>query len=149
MSHRRPILLAEDNPREAELVRTALREAGVTNQLVVAHDGEVALDYLYRRGTYAGHRWPVPAVVFLDLNMPRVDGRAVLREIRASAALRSTPVVVLTSSRDDSDRHQSYCLGANAYVVKPLLQDDFVASLRRLGTFWGLLNEPPPAAAGA
>jgi CheY-like chemotaxis protein len=145
----RPILLAEDNPNDVELIVTALREAHLANEIVVARDGVEALDYLYRRGAHAGRTGPQPAVILLDLKMPRVDGREVLRQIRADPALRGQPVVVLTSSREESDLLLTYQLGTNAYVVKPVDFEEFVGAVGKLGVFWALLNEPPPHAAGA
>jgi CheY-like chemotaxis protein len=140
----RPILLAEDNPNDVELVLAALKEARLVNDIAIAHDGEQALDYLYRRGAHAGRGGPQPAVVLLDLKMPKIDGREVLRQIRSDPALRSIPVVVLTSSREESDLLQTYQLGTNAYVVKPVDFEESIAAVGRLGFFWALLNEPPP-----
>jgi CheY-like chemotaxis protein len=145
----RPILLAEDNPNDVELILTALTEARLLNEITVTHDGAQALDYLYRRGPYAGRPGPQPAVILLDLKMPKIDGREVLRHIRADPELRAIPVVVLTSSREESDLVQSYQLGVNAYVVKPVDFEEFIAAVGRLGFFWALLNEPPPDGAGA
>lgn len=144
MSQLRPILLAEDNPYDVELVLTAFEQARLLNEVVVAGDGEEALDYLYRRGKFAGRPWIAPAVVLLDLKMPRVDGREVLRQIREDPDLHRTPVVVLTSSREERDLYQSYDLGANAYVVKPVGFEDFVSAVAKLGVFWAVLNEPAP-----
>jgi CheY-like chemotaxis protein len=140
----RPILLAEDNPNDVELILTALKEARLVNELAVASDGEQALDYLYRRGPHAGRTGAQPGVILLDLKMPKIDGREVLRQIRADPALRTIPVVVLTSSREESDLLKSYQLGANAYVVKPVDFKEFISAVGRLGFFWALLNEPPP-----
>ena len=144
MSNVRPILLAEDNPNDVELVLTALREARLANEVQVARDGAEALDYLYRRGAFTGRPGPLPAVLLLDLKMPKVDGREVLRQVRADPALRALPVVVLTSSREERDLVQSYELGVNAYVVKPVDFAEFTAAVTHLGCFWALLNEPPP-----
>jgi CheY-like chemotaxis protein len=144
----RPILLAEDNPNDVELIITALKEARLVNEIVVANDGEQALDYLHRRGRHAGRTGPQPAVIMLDLKMPKIDGREVLRQIRADPELRSTPVVVLTSSREESDLMQSYHLGVNAYVVKPVDFEEFITAVSKLGFFWALLNEPPPEKPG-
>jgi CheY-like chemotaxis protein len=140
----RPILLAEDNPNDVELVLEAFASMRLANEIVVARDGEEALDFLFRRGPHAGRTSSDPAVILLDLKMPRVDGRDVLRRIRADAALKNLPVVVLTSSREESDLLQSYRLGANAYVVKPVDFEEFTAAVSKLGFFWALLNEPPP-----
>lgn len=140
----RPILLAEDNPNDVELILTALKEARLVNEIAVANDGEQALDYLYRRGAHAGRTGAQPGVILLDLKMPKIDGSEVLRQIRSDPGLRSIPVVVLTSSREESDLLQTYQLGANAYVVKPVDFEEFISAVGRLGFFWALLNEPPP-----
>ncbi|HEX3728827.1 MAG TPA: response regulator [Opitutaceae bacterium] len=140
----RPILLAEDNPNDVELITRALKQARLVNELAVATDGAEALDYLYRRGAFAGRVGPQPAVVLLDLKMPRVDGREVLNRMRADPGLALIPVVVLTSSREEQDVLESYNLGANAYVVKPVDFDEFTAAVGKLGCFWALLNEVPP-----
>lgn len=140
----RPILLAEDNANDVELIMTALKDARLANEIVVARDGVQALDFLFRRGQFAGRSSAQPAVILLDLKMPRVDGREVLRQVRADATLHELPVVVLTSSREESDLLQSYQLGANAYVVKPVDFEEFIAAVGKLGFFWALLNEPPP-----
>lgn len=140
----RPILLAEDNPNDVELVVTALKDARLLNEIVTVGDGAQALDYLFRRGPYAGRNGLSPAVIMLDLKMPKVDGREVLRQIRDHPELRTVPVVVLTSSREESDLMQSYQLGVNAYVVKPVDFEEFAAAVGKLGFFWALLNEPPP-----
>ena len=144
MNSLRPILLAEDNPNDVELTLAALHEANLANEIVVVVDGAEALDFLHRRGKFAGRATPPPALVLLDLKMPRVDGLEALRQIRADATLRTLPVVIFTSSREESDLHQSYALGANAFVVKPVDFEQFIASVSKLGVFWALLNEPPP-----
>jgi CheY-like chemotaxis protein len=140
----RPIVLAEDNPNDVELILAAFREMRLANEIVVARDGEEALDFLFRRGSYAGRTSPDPAVILLDLKMPKLDGRDVLRQLSTDAGLSTIPVVVLTSSREESDLLQSYRLGANAYVVKPVDFEEFTAAVSKLGFFWALLNEPPP-----
>jgi CheY-like chemotaxis protein len=140
----RPILLAEDNANDVELILAAFQDAHLANPIVVTRDGEAALDYLHRRGAYAGLSTAPPALVLLDLKMPRVDGREVLRDMREHAELRTVPVVILTSSKEESGLLQTYKLGANAYVVKPVAFDDFISSVSRIGIFWGLLNELPP-----
>ena len=145
----RPILLAEDNPNDVELILAALKEARLINEIVLARDGEEALDFLFRRGAHAGRSSLQPAVILLDLKMPKVDGREVLRQIRADPQLRSVPVVVLTSSREESDLLQTYELGTNAYVVKPVDFEEFIAAVSKLGFFWALLNEPPPERSSA
>ena len=144
MSAFRPILLAEDNPNDVELITRALKQARLVNEVAVATDGAEALDYLYRRGSFAGRIGPQPAVVLLDLKMPRVDGREVLNRMRADPGLALIPVVVLTSSREEQDVLESYNLGANAYVVKPVDFDEFTTAVSKLGCFWALLNEVPP-----
>jgi CheY-like chemotaxis protein len=141
----RPILLAEDNANDIELILTALEAAKLANEVIVTRDGQQTMDYLYRRGQYAGRNMTPPALVLLDLKMPRVDGREVLRQIRADPDLRVVPVVVLTSSKEESDLLQTYQLGANAYVVKPVAFDDFLSAVGKIGIFWALLNELPPA----
>jgi CheY-like chemotaxis protein len=138
------ILLAEDNHHDAELTLAALDEYHLANEVVVARDGAEALDYLHGRGQFAGHANGLPVVVMLDLKMPKVDGLEVLRQIRSDPALKAIPVVMLTSSREEQDLVRSYELGANAYVVKPVDFDKFVASIRQIGFFWAIVNEPPP-----
>jgi CheY-like chemotaxis protein len=137
------ILLAEDNPNDVELTLSALEELHLANEVVVARDGEEALDYLYRRGSFAERDNGNPAVVLLDLKMPKVDGLEVLRQIKADPALRMVPVVVLTSSREEQDIVESYQLGVNAYMVKPVDFHEFVDAIRELGLFWGVLNVTP------
>jgi CheY-like chemotaxis protein len=143
----RPILLAEDNANDVELILAAFQEAKLANEIVVTRDGEAALDYLYRRGEHTGRKTAAPALVLLDLKMPRVDGREVLRQIRQDPDLRTIPVVVLTSSKEDNDLLQTYELGTNAYVVKPVAFHDFISAVSKVGVFWVLLNELPPASA--
>ncbi|HEU6448010.1 MAG TPA: response regulator [Verrucomicrobiae bacterium] len=138
------ILLAEDNERDVELTLAALDEHNLANEVVVARDGAEALDYLYGRGKFAGHANGVPVVVLLDLKMPKVDGLEVLRAIRNDPQLRMVPVVMITSSREEQDLVQSYQLGVNAYVVKPVDFQKFVDSVKELGMFWAVINEPPP-----
>ena len=145
MSSIRPILLAEDNPNDIELILTAFEEARLANEIVVARDGVEALDFLHRRGAHADRTTPPPAVILLDLKMPRIDGREVLRQIRSDPQLHALPIVVLTSSREESDLLQTYELGVNAYVVKPVGFEEFIGAVSKLGIFWALLNEPPPA----
>jgi CheY-like chemotaxis protein len=138
------ILLAEDSARDVELTLEALAEHRLANEVVVTRDGAEAWDYLNCSGKYASRPAGNPAVVLLDLKMPKMDGLEVLRAMRASEALRSVPVVMLTSSREERDVVESYELGVNAYVVKPVAFDDFVAAVRNLGLFWAVLNQPPP-----
>ncbi len=138
------ILLAEDNPKDVELTLEALEEHKLANEVVIVNDGAEALDYLYRRGRYASRPDNNPAVVLLDLKMPKVDGLDVLRTLKADERLKSIPVVILTSSREEKDLVTSYNLGVNAYVVKPVDFHQFVEAVKELGAFWAILNEPPP-----
>jgi CheY-like chemotaxis protein len=138
------ILLAEDNAYDVELTMTALRENKVVNEIVVVRDGAEALDYLFKRGHYADRSGANPALVLLDLKMPKVDGIEVLRQVKGDPALRSIPVVVLTSSREEQDLVRTYDLGVNAYVVKPVDFHEFVEAVKLLGGFWAVVNEPPP-----
>lgn len=138
------ILLAEDSANDVELTLTALAGYRLANEVVVVRDGAQALDYLFRRGKFEGRPNGNPAVVLLDLKMPKVDGLEVLRQIRAAEELRDTPVVILTSSREERDVVESYRLGVNAYVVKPVAFKEFVDAVKNLGLFWGVINEPPP-----
>ena len=141
----RPILIAEDNANDVELTLAALRGHGIANQIVVVRDGAEALDYLYRRGAYASRSAEPPGVILLDLKMPKVDGLEVLRTVKADAALRTIPVVVLTSSAEESDLVRSYDLGVNAYVVKPVVFAEFVNAVKVVGQFWAVVNQGPSA----
>jgi CheY-like chemotaxis protein len=138
------ILLVEDDPKDVDLTLTALEEYYLANEVVVTHDGEEALDYLYRRGSFATRANGNPAVLLLDLKLPKVDGLEVLQQIKSDSQLRLIPVVVLTSSREERDMVASYKLGVNAYVVKPVDFHEFVNAIRELGVFWAIINEPPP-----
>jgi CheY-like chemotaxis protein len=140
----KPILLVEDNPHDLELTLIALSRSQLANEVVIARDGAEALDYLLRRAEYAGRPVGNPAVVLLDLKLPKVDGLEVLKEIRQTPNLKSLPVVMLTSSREEQDLLRSYELGVNAYVVKPVDFTEFVRAIADLGIFWAVLNEPPP-----
>ncbi len=140
------ILLVEDNENDIELTISALDGHHLANQVDIARDGAEALDYLYRRGAFAGRDNSAPVVVLLDLKMPRVDGLEVLRQMKADPELKKIPVVMLTSSREEQDLVRSYELGVNAYVVKPVNFQQFVESVKQLGFFWALINEPPPVA---
>lgn len=140
----KPILLVEDDRRDLELTLIALERSQLANEVVVLRDGAQALDYLLREGEHAGRPEGNPAVVLLDLKLPKVTGLEVLEVIKADPALRSVPVVMLTSSQEESDVLRSYQLGVNAYVVKPVAFDRFVAAISELGVFWAVLNEPPP-----
>ena len=138
------ILLVEDDPKDVELTLTALEEYNLANEVVVVGDGEEALDYLYRRGKFETRAEENPAVMLLDLKLPKVDGLEVLQQIKADKDLRILPVVVLTSSREEKDMVKSYELGVNAYVVKPVDFHEFVNGIKELGIFWAIINEPPP-----
>ena len=138
------ILMVEDDPKDVELTLTALEDYNLANEVVVVHDGEEALDYLYCRGNWATRGGDNPAVMLLDLKLPKVDGLEVLRQVKSDEKLRLTPVVVLTSSREEKDLVASYQLGVNAYVVKPVDFHEFVNAIRELGVFWAVINVPPP-----
>ncbi|HLX95297.1 MAG TPA: response regulator [Verrucomicrobiae bacterium] len=140
------ILLVEDNERDIELTLAALDEHNLVNEVVTARDGAEALDYLHHRGKFAGHANGLPVVVLLDLKMPKVDGLEVLRQMRSDATLKHVPVVMITSSREEQDLVNSYQLGVNAYVVKPVDFQKFVESVKQIGFFWAVINEPPPGA---
>lgn len=138
------ILLAEDDPRDVELTLTALGEFNLANGVAVVRDGEEALDYLRRRGTWATRPAGQPVVLLLDLKMPKMDGIEVIRQLKSDEALRAIPVVVLTSSRESRDLQECYRLGVNAFVVKPVHFGEFVEAVKQVGAFWAVLNEPPP-----
>lgn len=138
------ILLVEDSPNDVELTIEALAEHNLANDVAVVKDGEEALDYLYCQGQYAKRPAGNPAVILLDLKLPKVNGLEVLRRVRLDNTLRLIPVVVLTSSQEETDRVESYKLGVNAYVVKPIDFHKFVDAVRVLGIFWAVINEPPP-----
>jgi CheY-like chemotaxis protein len=138
------ILIAEDNPNDVELTIEALSQHNLANRVTVAHDGVEAMEYLRREGAFSDREPGDPAVLLLDIKMPRKDGLEVLREIRGDAALRRLPVVILTSSREEQDLITSYDLGVNAYVVKPVDFAGFVDAVKELGIFWALINERPP-----
>ncbi len=144
MSDLKSILLAEDNAKDVELTLEALSEHNLTNDVVVVRDGAEALDYLYYRGKFKMRAVGNPAVILLDIKMPKVDGLEVLKTIKSDEKLKMIPVVVLTSSREERDLVESYKLGVNAYVVKPVSFKEFVESVKQLGVFWAILNEPPP-----
>ena len=138
------ILMVEDDPKDVELTLTALEEYNLANEVVVAGDGEQALDYLYCRGAYQTRGGENPAVILLDLKLPKVDGLEVLKQIKSDEKLKLIPVVVLTSSKEEKDMVASYKLGVNAYVVKPVDFHEFVNAIKELGAFWAVINEPPP-----
>jgi CheY-like chemotaxis protein len=144
MADLKRILLAEDNAKDVELTLAALGENHLANEVIVVRDGEQALQYLKREGPYKDRPDGNPAVVLLDLKMPKVDGLQVLKEIKADEKLRNMPVVMLTSSREEKDLAMSYKLCVNAYVVKPVNFAEFAEAVKNLGIFWALLNEPPP-----
>ena len=143
------ILLVEDDPHDVELTLTALTENQLTNEIVVVRDGAEALDYLYRRGAYGSREAGNPAVILLDLKLPKVDGLEVLKRVKADPDLRTVPVVMLTSSREEQDLVESYNSGSNAYVVKPVGFGEFVEAVKELGLFWAMINEPPPGSSGS
>ena len=140
----KPILLVEDNPKDVELSLVALAKTQLANEVVVVRDGAEALDYLRSAGAYEGRPQGNPAVVLLDLKLPKVDGLQVLEQIKGDANLQAIPVVILTSSREEKDLIRSYKTGVNAYVVKPVSFKEFMGAIQDLGVFWALLNEPPP-----
>jgi CheY-like chemotaxis protein len=141
------ILMVEDDPKDVELTLTALEEYNLANEVVVARDGEEALDYLYCRGNFATRSNDNPAVMLLDLKLQKVHGLEVLEQIKSDEKLKMIPVVVLTSSREEIDMVASYKLGVNAYVVKPVDFHEFVNAIKELGIFWAVINEPPPGSA--
>ena len=145
----KPILLVEDDPRDLELTLLALERSQLANEVVVARDGAAALEYLQREGDHAQRPVGNPAVILLDLKLPKVNGLEVLQAVRASEVLRSIPVVMLTSSQEESDVVRSYSLGVNAYVVKPVEFKQFITAIADLGVFWAVLNEPPPGSVRA
>jgi CheY-like chemotaxis protein len=142
------ILLVEDDPNDVELILSALSENHLANDVIVARDGEEALDYLFRRGAYESRVVGEPAVVLLDLKLPKVSGMEVLEQIKDDPESRTLPVVVLTSSREEQDLVRSYDLGTNAYVVKPVDFPDFIEAVRQVGLFWTITNQPPPGSVG-
>jgi len=145
MKSNKPILLVEDNPSDADLTKRALSRGRISNELVIAEDGQEALDYLRGEGAYAGRAVAeTPSVILLDLKLPRVDGLEVLRQLRANERTRRLPVVILTSSQEQQDILAGYDLGANSYVRKPVDFTRFAEAVRTLGLYWLLLNEPPP-----
>ena len=143
----RRILLVEDDPRDVELTLTALEDYKLANEVVVCRDGQEALDYLYSRGAFSDRGNDNPAVILLDLKLPKVDGLEVLQQIKSDERLRMIPVVMLTSSHEEKDMMRSYRLGVNAYVVKPVDFHEFINAVKELGVFWAVINEPPPGPA--
>ena len=142
------LLLVEDDLRDVELTLTALSENNLANEVTVVNNGEEALDYLHRRGKYRLRANGNPAAILLDLKLPKVDGLAVLRYLRQDAQLQMIPVVMLTSSREEQDVVESYRLGVNAYVVKPIDFNEFVSAVKEVGLFWAVVNEAPPGSIG-
>jgi DNA-binding response OmpR family regulator len=138
------ILMVEDDPKDVELTLTALEEYNLANEVIVARDGEEALDYLYCRGNFKDRSSDNPAVMLLDLKLPKVDGLEILKQIKSDENLKMIPVVVLTSSHEEKDMVTSYRLGVNAYVVKPVDFHEFVNAIKELGIFWAVINAPPP-----
>lgn len=139
----KPILLVEDNPNDLELALIALERSQLANDVVIMRDGAEAMDYLLRRNEYSDRQEGNPAVLLLDVKLPKINGLEVLEAIRQNEALRSIPVVMLTSSREEPDLERAYQLGVNAYVVKPVKFKEFVSAITDLGMFWAVLNEPP------
>jgi CheY-like chemotaxis protein len=147
MSEPGKILLVEDSEQDVELTLGALAQHHLANEVIIARDGEQALDYFHRRGKFANRSPENPVVVLLDIKLPKVDGLEVLQQLRSHPELRHTPVVMLTSSREERDIVSSYNLGVNAYVVKPVEFSGFVEAIRELGLFWAVINQPPPTQA--
>ena len=145
MSHKR-ILMVDDSARDTEMAMDALKQDPTIDDIVSMRDGVEALDYLFCREQFAGRSDGNPAVILLDLKMPRIDGLEVLRQIKADRTLRTIPVVMMTSSREEQDLVTSYGLGANAYVVKPVRFHDYITAVKTVGSFWTALNESPPRA---
>lgn len=145
----KPILLVEDDKRDLELTLVALERSQLANEVIVVRDGAQALDYLLREGDFKNREEGNPAVTLLDLKLPKVNGLEVLQKVRSTPGLRSMPVVMLTSSQEETDVVRSYELGVNAYVVKPVEFKQFVTAIADLGIFWAVLNEPPPGSAKA
>jgi CheY-like chemotaxis protein len=145
----RPILLVDDSPRDTELTLDALSQNNLANEVVTLRDGAEVLDYLHRRGQFADRTAGNPAVVMLDLKMPKVDGIETLRQIKSDPQLKMIPVVMMTSSRERPDLVRSYELGVNAYIVKPVQFQEFVEAVKLVGAFWAVVNEPPPGSVRA
>ena len=138
------ILIVEDDPNDVELTMTALADYNLANEVVITRDGQQALDYLYCRGEFSGRSSDNPAVMLLDLKLPKVGGLEVLQQVKSDERLKMIPVVVLTSSHEEKDMLRSYKLGVNAYVVKPVDFHEFDNAVKELGAFWAVINEPPP-----
>ena len=144
----KPILLVEDNDDDVDLMLHAFKRTNLANEIVVVRDGQAALDFLHRKGEFGKREDAQPGLVLLDLKLPKVDGLTVLKEIKADKKLRVIPVVVFTSSREEKDQLESYDLGVNAFVVKPMDFKDFIVAIGELGLFWAVFNEPPPSKSG-
>ena len=144
MNQLKRILLVEDDPNDLELALEGLSEYNLLNQIVVARDGQEALDYLYRKGRFESRPEGNPILILLDIKMPKVDGLTVLKQIRSDVNLRMIPVVILTSSKEERDVIEGYRLGVNAFVVKPVVFHSFVDAVKQVGAFWAVINEPPP-----
>jgi two-component system response regulator len=142
------ILLVEDSPQDAELTLRALADGHLADDVLHLRDGAEALDYVYRRGRFADRSDGQPALVLLDLKMPRVGGLEVLQQVKSDRTLKTIPIVVMTSSREDADVMRSYELGVNAYVVKPVRFREFINVVKQIGAFWAVVNEPPPGSPG-
>ena len=143
MDELRTILLAEDNPKDVELTLEAMAENNLANNIFVVKDGVEALEFLHCEGKYKQRKEGNPALILLDIKMPRMDGIEVLRQIRSDASLKRIPVVVLTSSREEKDLFNTYELGVNAYVLKPVDFKQFIEAVKQIGSFWAILNELP------
>ncbi len=144
MSELKTILLAEDNPKDVELTLEALSEFNLANRVIAVKDGVEVMEYLQYKGKYQNRVQENPAVILLDIKMPRMDGIEVLNAIRSDPALKRLPVVMLTSSKEEPDLKRCYELGANAYVVKPVDFTDFIDAVKQVGVFWAVINEIPP-----
>ena len=142
--NRRPILLVEDNPDDELLTKRAFKKNNILNQIVVARDGVEAMDYLFGTGEYKDKEVTLPEIILLDLKLPKVDGLEVLRAIRKNEETRLLPVIVLTSSKEQQDLVESYNLGANSYIIKPVDFNQFAEAVKNLGLYWLVLNQPPP-----
>lgn len=149
MANLKPIVLVEDNPKDLELTLLALEQARLANEVITLRDGAEAIDYLCCRDCWQDREKGNPAVILLDIKLPKVNGLEVLQFIKNDPELRKVPVVMLSSSREEPDLEKSYELGVNAYVVKPVSFSDFVAAVQELGGFWAVLNEPPPGSVRA
>ena len=143
----RRIVIVEDDPRDLELTLAALSHNRLANEIIALGDGEEVLDYLYQRGRFSQRDGGQPALVLLDLKLPKIDGLTVLKTLKADARMKQIPIVMLTSSREERDLIESYRLGVNAYVVKPVDFPSFVDAVKQIGSFWAVINEPPPGTA--